>query len=307
MTKTMIETKNLTRTFGLNAAVDGLTLQVPEGSIYAFLGSNGAGKTTTIKMLMNIVRATSGTAQIMGVEPAKLSPREWQKIGYVSENQQLPEWMTVQQLINYCQPLYPTWDPALCDKLRQDFDLPLERKLKEFSRGMKVKASLLTSLAYRPQLLVLDEPFTGLDALVRDEFVRGVLELSEQEKWTVFISSHDIDEVERLADHIGVINQGKLYLQESTESLQAHYRQVEVILAQPREKLPAAWPVAWLRPEVQGNVVRFIDSTFVSVEKAETGVKALLPEATTFSFSPLSLRNIFLALARSFRPSSSTL
>jgi ABC-2 type transport system ATP-binding protein len=307
MTKTMIETKNLTRTFGLNAAVDGLTLQVPEGCIYAFLGSNGAGKTTTIKMLMNIVRATSGTAQIMGVEPAKLSPREWQKIGYVSENQQLPEWMTVQQLINYCQPLYPTWDPALCDKLRQDFDLPLERKLKEFSRGMKVKASLLTSLAYRPQLLVLDEPFTGLDALVRDEFVRGVLELSEQEKWTVFISSHDIDEVERLADHIGVINQGKLYLQESTESLQAHYRQVEVILAQPREKLPAAWPVAWLRPEVQGNVVRFIDSTFVSVEKAETGVKALLPEATTFSFSPLSLRNIFLALARSFRPSSSTL
>ncbi len=118
------------------------------------------------------------------------------------ENQRLPEWMTVEQLINFCRPMYPTWDPAFCTKLLEEFDLPLDRKLKHLSRGMKMKAALLTSLAYRPRLLVLDEPFSGLDPLVRDEVIRGMLELTEQENWTVLISSHDIDEVERLADWV---------------------------------------------------------------------------------------------------------
>jgi ABC-2 type transport system ATP-binding protein len=297
----MIETENLTRKFGSTEAVHDLCLRVPEGSIYAFLGPNGAGKTTTIKMLMNIIRPSGGTARLLGVDSKKLSPKEWQKIGYVSENQQLPEWMTVRQLINYCQPLYPSWDPALCEKLRKDFDLPLERQLKEFSRGMKVKAALLTSLAYRPQLLVLDEPFTGLDPLVRDEFVRGVLELSEQEKWTVFISSHDIEEVERLADFIGIINGGRLHLQESTEELQARYRQVEVILDQPWDRIPPDWPAEWLGAEVNGNMLRFVESHFTTPEKTETALKAFRPGAATFHFLPLSLRNIFLVLARNFR------
>ncbi|MEO6846567.1 MAG: ABC transporter ATP-binding protein, partial [Chthoniobacterales bacterium] len=197
-----IETDQLTRHFGKTEAVNNLTLRVPEGNIFAFLGPNGAGKTTAIKMLMNILHPTSGSARILGVDSAQLSSTEFSQIGYVSENQQIPEWMTVAKFIAFCKPMYPTWDDALCAKLLKEFDLPLDRKLKSLSQGMKVKATLLVSLAYRPKLIVLDEPFTGLDALVRDEFIRGLLELSEQEKWTIFISSHDIDEVERLADSV---------------------------------------------------------------------------------------------------------
>ncbi len=145
----------------------------------------------------------------------------------MSENQALPDWMTVGQLLTFCRPFYPTWDEAFAARLLAQFQLPLSVRLRDLSRGMRVKASLLSSLAYRPRLLVLDEPFTGLDVLVRDEFIRGILELSEQERWTVFVSSHDIDEVERLADWVGVLNGGHLELAEPVSSLQARFRRID--------------------------------------------------------------------------------
>ena len=138
----VIETQGLKRRFGNTDAVDNLTLAVPEGSIYAFLGPNGAGKTTTIKMLMNILEPTAGVAKVLGVNSTSLTPREFTQIGYVSENQQMPEWMTVAQLIDYCRPMYPNWDTAFCEKLLKQFDLPRDRKLKSLSRGMKMKAAL---------------------------------------------------------------------------------------------------------------------------------------------------------------------
>jgi len=196
----VIQTENLTKKFRKTKAVDHLSLKVPEGSIYAFLGPNGAGKTTTIKLLMNIIFPTSGNAEVLGVPSRLIGPEQFQQIGYVSENQKIPGWMTVPQLVNYCKPMYPTWDDDFCKRLLAQFDLPNDVKLKSMSRGMKVKAMLLSSLAYRPKLLVLDEPFSGLDPLVRDEFIRGILELTETEGWTVFVSSHDIEEVDRLAD-----------------------------------------------------------------------------------------------------------
>ena len=163
---------------------------------------------------MNILEPSAGTATVLGVDSRRLGPAQFQQIGYVSENQELPGWMTIRELLDYCAPFYPTWDAAFAEDLRRRLDLPLNRKIKAFSRGMRMKAALLSSLAYRPKLLVLDEPFAGLDALVRDEFIQGILELAEEAKWSVFISSHDIDEVERLADWIGVINEGRLYLSE---------------------------------------------------------------------------------------------
>ena len=144
----IIETQNLTRFFGRQEVVRNLTFEVPTGSIYAFLGPNGAGKTTTIKMLMNILQPSGGSARIMGVDSKDLGPTQLAQIGYVSENQELPEWMTVRQFIDYCSPMYPTWDQAFCNKLLKDFDLPLDKKLSSLSRGTKVKASLVTSLAY---------------------------------------------------------------------------------------------------------------------------------------------------------------
>jgi ABC-2 type transport system ATP-binding protein len=294
-----IATQDQTRRIGRTTAVDGLTLSVPEGSIYAFLGPNGAGKTTTIKMLLNILQPTAGSATILGVATTRLSPAEFTQVGYVSENQQMPEWMTVQQLIDYCRPMYPKWDSAFCTRLLQQFDLPPDRKLKSLSRGMKMKAALLTSLAYRPRLLVLDEPFTGLDPLVRDEVIRGMLELTEQENWTVFISSHDIDEVERLADWVGVINAGKIQLAESAASLQSRFRRVECVV-DAAAGLPASAPKSWLVPEVTPHRVCIVESEFAP-QASEARFMEFFPHATDLTVSEMSLREIFLALARTFR------
>jgi ABC-2 type transport system ATP-binding protein len=296
----IIETHGLNRQFGRTKAVRELTFAVPEGSIYAFLGPNGAGKTTTIKMLLNILQPTNGTARILGVDSTELGPRELAQIGYVSENQELPEWMTVQQFVDYCKPMYPTWDGVFCEKLLKSFDLPLNRALRNLSRGMKVKAALVTSLAYRPRLLVLDEPFSGLDPLVRDEFIRGILELSEQSDWTIFISSHDIDQVERLADWVGVINDGQLHLSEPTESLQTRFRQLEFTASAGTIKLPATLPANWLVPEMAGQNVRLVESQFRENETVSELMR-IFPGASQPIINPMSLREIFLALARTFR------
>jgi ABC-2 type transport system ATP-binding protein len=220
----IIETVGLTRRFGRLDAVDSLNLQVMRGSLFAFVGPNGAGKTTTIKLLLNLLRPTSGTAVVLGVDSRRIGPRELARIGYVSENQELPDWMTVDQLIAYVRPFYPTWDDTLCRKLRRDLDLTSRLPVRLFSRGMRMKSALLVSLAYRPELVVLDEPFSGLDPLARDELIRALLELTGEHNWTTLISSHDIDEVERLADSIAFINHGRVFLTESVQELIGKHR-----------------------------------------------------------------------------------
>ena len=295
----IIQTQQLSRRFGKTLAVRRLSLDVPEGSIFALMGANGAGKTTTIKMLMNMIRPSSGLATVMGTQSLRLGPREFTRIGYVSENQELPDWMTVQQLIDFCRPLYPAWDRDLCRHLVRQFDLPLTLKIKRFSRGMRVKAALLVSLAYRPELVVLDEPFSGLDVLVRDEFIRGLLELSARTEWTVLLASHDIEEVERLVDWVGVIDKGSLRISESTTSLQSRFRSCELTLKAGR-RLPEGLPDSWLLPEAVGRRVRFVESDY----DEETGVELIrsaVPELTGVSVSRMSLKAIFMTLARTYR------
>ena len=294
---TIIQTENMTKRFGKTVAVDRLNLEVPEGSIFAFLGPNGAGKTTTIKALMNIFAPSEGTATVLGIPSTELSPVEFRHIGYVSENQQMPGWLTVRELIDYCRPMYPEWDAAFCEKLLKQFDLPPDRKIRNLSRGMKVKAALLTTLSYRPRLLVLDEPFTGLDPLVRDEFIRGVLELTEQENWTVFVSSHDIDEVERLADWVGILNKGRLDICESVATLQERFRRVEVIRGE-EGRLPPL-PASWRTVEQAGKTLQFVDSACSA--ETERKIRELLPGCHEPQFNPLTLREIFLTLARTYR------
>ena len=294
----VVETEHLSRRYGKTEAVRDLTLSVPAGSIFAFVGPNGAGKTTTIKTVMNLLAPSAGRASALGTDSRKLGPAEFRQIGYVSENQDLPSWMTVRQLLAYVKPLYPSWDDAFAAALVRQFDLPVDRPLKALSRGMRMKAALLASLAYRPRLLVMDEPFAGLDALVRDELIQGVLELTAQQHWTVFISSHDIDEVERLADWIGIIDEGRLYLSQPVASLLARFRQVEVTV-QGEASLPAPLPPSWLLPEATAHVARFVESVFDG--QTEQRVRAAWPNATGVNVLPLSLRNIFITLARTWR------
>ncbi len=296
----MITIDNLHKRFRKTEAVAGLTLQVPEGQITAFLGPNGAGKSTTIKCLLNLHRPDRGHATVLGVDSRKLGPKEFTQIGYVSENMELPLWMTVKQFLEYCRPLYPNWDAAFEKQLLTQFDLPAATKLKDLSRGMRMKAALLSSLAYRPKLVVLDEPFSGLDPLVRDEFIRGLLELTEQEGWTVFVSSHDIEEVQRLADRISIINRGQLALDETSDSLQRRFRAIEVVLPE-QERSHAEIPTDWLHAEQAGRTLRFTASRFTDEEALAAMIHDLLPAATRPEIRPMSLREIFVALARAYR------
>lgn len=292
----IIETEKLTRRFGRMEAVQELNLSVPQGSVFALLGPNGAGKSTTIKLLMNLLQPTAGAARVLGVDSRQLGEREFAQIGYVSENQQLPLWMSVRQFLDYCRPFYPAWDRELEKTLLAQFALPVERKLKHLSRGMLMKASLLSSLAYRPKLLVLDEPFSGLDPLVRDEFIRGVLEVSALGEWTVLVSSHDIEEVERLADHVAVLDGGRLRLSQTTETLQAQFRRVEVTNA---PATLAADP-QWLDWERSGALTRFIETNYAG-EATERRWRERFGAEATVAAQPMTLREIFLTLARAGR------
>jgi ABC-2 type transport system ATP-binding protein len=296
----LIELHDLRKMFRRTMAVDGLTLSVAEGAVTAFLGPNGAGKSTTIRSMLNLYRPDGGTATVLGCDSRKLGPKQFVNIGYVAESMELPLWMTVAQFLDYCRPLYPQWDTAFEKRLMQQFDLPPKTRLRALSRGMRMKAALLSSLAYRPKLVVLDEPFSGLDPLVRDEFIRGLLELTEEEGWTVFVSSHDIEEVQRLADRIAIINRGRLALDEDAESLQARFRVVEVVMPD-GARVPAQVPSTWLQLEQAGRTIRFVDTRYAEGALLEKQIRQHLPEAVSHSVHAMSLREIFVALARAYR------
>ncbi len=294
-----IETNDLTKRFGNIMAVQSLNLAIPTGSIFAYLGPNGAGKTTTIKTLMNIIKPTQGSSTVLGVDSQKLSPKEFAQIGYVSENQEMPDWMTIKQFLNYCKNMYSTWDNKFCNDLIDQFSLPLDQKLKSISRGMKMKAALVSSLAYRPKLLIFDEPFGGLDPLVRDELISGVLDITGNENWTIFISSHDIDEVERLADWVGIIDKGLLKVVERAEALQKRFRRIELALSQPVE-FTNTLPKEWYLPEQQERAVHFVDSQYEK-GRSEERIREFFPNCSNMEVSGMSLREIFVVFAKKFK------
>ena len=293
----ILRTIDLSKRFRNTMALDHLNMTVPEHSVYGLVGPNGAGKTTTIKILMNILQASDGTAEIFGRDSRKLSPHDFTQIGYVSENQEMPEWMTVEYFMNYLKPFYPNWDSARAAELLHQFDLPLDRKIRNLSHGMRMKAALASSLAYRPPLIILDEPFTGLDALVRDEFIAGVLECAEDA--TILISSHDLAEIETFASHIGYLDNGRLQFSEEMTSLTERFREIEITLANPVET-SAAWPAAWLNREQSATVVRFVDSHF-DQSRTMAEVQGVFGAVQQINVSAMPLRAIFVTLAKAGR------
>ena len=293
----ILRTINLSKRFRKTVVLDHLNMIVPEHSVYGLVGPNGAGKTTTIKILMNARQPTEGTAEVFGRDSRKLSPEDFTQIGYVSENQQMPEWMTVAYFMNYLRPFYPDWDAARAQDLLRQFELPPDRKIRNLSHGMRMKAALASSLAYRPRLIVLDEPFTGLDALVRDELIEGVLECADGA--TILISSHDLSEVESFASHIGYLDRGRLQFSEEMTSLVDRFREIEITLANPSQS-PISWPAAWLNTEQSAVVVRFVDTQF-DQERTIAEVHRLFGNTRQISVNPMPLRAIFVTLAKAGR------
>jgi len=292
-----IRTYDLTKVFRGTPALDGVSLDVPEGSIYGLVGPNGAGKTTTIKVLMKILAPTRGRSEVLATDSRLLGPRDFAQIGYVSENQELPEWMTVRYFLRYLAPFYPTWDDALERELLRLFQLPLDQKLKDLSRGMRMKASLASSLAYRPRLIVLDEPFTGLDALVRDELIESLL--ARAEGTTIFISSHDLGEMESFASHIGYLEEGKLRISEELESLSVRFREIVLTFDAPPEH-PRELPAGWMHLEIAGPVVRYVDTRYHPDSAAEL-TRSVFPTYRDMAVNGMPLRAIFVALAKKGR------
>jgi ABC-2 type transport system ATP-binding protein len=263
------------------------------------VGANGAGKTTLIKLLMNILRPTAGSARVLGMDSQRLRGRDLNRIGYVSENQEFPEWMTVGGMLAYLRPFYPTWDGALEGQLVRQFDLPLKRELKQLSRGQRMKAAMASALAFRPKLLVLDEPFAGLDPLVRDELMEGLLDRAPET--TIFLSSHDLAEIESFSSHVGFLEQGRLLFSEEMGVLSERFREVTVILEDP-QATPGNLPPSWLQYEATDSMVRFVDSA-CSAETA-AALQAMFPGARSLSIEAMPLRAIFLAIAKSRRTGS---
>jgi len=292
-----IRTENLVKKFRRVSALDSLNLTVPQGAIYALVGPNGAGKTTAIKILMNIIEATGGRAEVMGEPSTSLRGSKFASIGYVSENQKLPEWMLVDAFLAYLRPFYPTWDRALENEMLKLFGLPLDRKLKHLSRGMKMKAALASSLAYRPKLIVLDEPFTGLDPLVRDELIQALLERADES--SILISSHDLGEIESFATHVGYLEAGKLQFSEELNSLMSRFREVELTFDSP-PALPPKVPNGWMQMNSSAAVVRFIESEFDEPRTTNQAEQVFGP-ARNVTFTPMSLREIFLVMAKNGR------
>jgi ABC-2 type transport system ATP-binding protein len=220
----VIETHDLAKSYGRFGALHGLNLAMPAGSVFALVGASGAGKTTTIKILLNMIEPSRGTARILGVDTRALQPAVLSQIGYVSESQALPARLKVGQFFDYLRPCYPTWDFQLEQQLRTQLRLPPGRRISDLSHGMRLKLALACAMAYRPKLLVLDEPFSGLDALTRDEMIGEFLR--EPREMSILISSHELDEVERLATHVAFLDEGRLLFQGTLDELRDHSREL---------------------------------------------------------------------------------
>jgi len=293
----MIEMQEVSVRYGRADALHGLSLSVPQHAAFALLGANGAGKTTLIRTLMNILSPSRGTAQVMGIDSRRLGPAQFAKIGFVSENQKMPDRMTVAQFLAYLRPFYPSWDKDLEAALFARLDLPNGRRIGHLSHGMKMKLRLIAALSFRPTLLLLDEPLSGLDPLIRDEFLEGVLD--QAEGTTILISSHELHEIEGFATHVGFIESGSLLFQQSIDDLRARVRAVEVTL-EVDARLPAAMPDHWLDVKAAGSVVSFVDVQFTPFD-LEPRIAARFGAIRRLEVRPVGLRPTFTAIARSLR------
>ena len=224
MSESVINVSELTRRFGATTALAAVSLSLPRGAVYGLVGANGAGKTTLIKHILGLLKAQSGSVRVFGLDPVADPVGVLSRIGYLSEENDLPGWMRVDELIHYTRAFYPAWDDAYAEDLRRTFALDPAAKIKDLSKGQKARAGLLIALAYRPELLLLDEPSSGLDPIVRRDILGAVIRTIADEGRTVLFSSHLLDEVEQVADHVTMISHGRIVLSAPLAAIKESHR-----------------------------------------------------------------------------------
>jgi len=240
VSEAVINISELTRRFGAKTALASVNVSMSRGAVYGLVGANGAGKTTLIKHILGLLRAESGSVRVFGLDPIADPVAVLSRIGYLSEENDLPGWMRVDELIRYSRAFYPAWDDAYAEELRRTFALDPTTKVKNLSKGQKARAGLLVALAYRPELLVLDEPSSGLDPIVRRDILGAVIRTIADEGRTVLFSSHLLEEVEQVADHVTMIRQGRIVLSAPLDEIRGSHRRLTVRFAEPRPHPPAA-------------------------------------------------------------------
>jgi len=290
----IIQTSDLHKAYGRHEALRGLNLTVPDGSAFALIGANGAGKTTTIRVLLNLLAPSAGTATVLGMDSRRLSRLELAQIGYVSENQRMPGRLTVSQYLAHLRAFYANWDSELERSILTQLRLPPERKIADLSHGMRMKMALACALPFRPKLLVLDEPFSGLDPLVRDEFMGRLLE--QAGAMTVLISTHELADIEDVATDVAFLDNGTLLFQESMSDLTGRVRRVQIVLSQEATE-PLQAPPSWLEVRAMGNVLTFVETQF-SKDELGARIAAAITKVRSVDVQPMPLRSIFTVLAR---------
>ena len=238
MEQTIVDVTDLSRSFGGKAALDGVSFRATAGQVYGLVGSNGAGKTTFLKHLLGLLRATSGSVRVFGLDPVRDPVGVLSRVGYLSEERELPEWMRIDELMNYTQAFHPNWDASYARELLETFALDPAKKVKELSKGMRAQAGLIAAVAYRPELLILDEPSTGLDAVVRRDILDAIVRAVADDGRTVIFSSHLLDEVERMSDHVTMIENGRVTLSGELDEVRGAYQRSRVRFAEHFDQPP---------------------------------------------------------------------
>ena len=223
-TTPVIDVNKLTRRFDTKTALDDVTLAIPRGAVYGLVGANGAGKTTLIKHILGLLRAQSGSVRVFGLDPVADPVGVLSRIGYLAEENDLPGWMCVDELIRYSRAFRPSWDDSYAEELRESFALDPAAKIKNLSKGQKARVGILIALAYRPDLLVLDEPSSGLDPIVRRDILGAIVRTVADEGRTVLFSSHLLEEVEQVADYVTMINKGRIVLSAPLNEIREAHR-----------------------------------------------------------------------------------
>lgn len=239
--QSIIEIKELSRRFRRTRAIDNVSFDVAPGSVIGLVGENGAGKTTLIKHILGLLRAQTGSIEVFGMNPVTHPVKVLARIGYMSENRDLPRWMRVKELIRYMSALYPGWDAVYAERLREQFGLDATAKIRTLSLGQKAKTGLLAALAHRPELLVLDEPSSGLDPVVRRDILGAIFRGVAEEGRTVFFSSHLLDEVESVADRVVMMHAGKVLMNGALKAILGHHCKVVVRMKNEWDK-PLGFP-----------------------------------------------------------------
>ena len=290
MDELAIDSRDLTKTYGNIRAVGGINLSVPRGAIYGFLGRNGAGKTTTIKMLLGLTRPTAGAAHVFGMHVSAERRAILQRTAFVSEKKTLYPSLTASELVRFSRGFYPMWSDSAVEKYARLLEIPMKQRFEKLSNGNQTKVWLLLALSQGADLLILDEPTTALDPVSVDQLSHVLAEDGLDRGCTIFFSSHQLEEVEKIAEYTGVIDQGKLLLESRLDDIKSEFR----LITAAGNSLPANTSSQVLSVVVEGNFYRY-----VVTKDAESFAAGLSQNgAHITNIVPLSLREIFLQLVR---------